>query len=338
MKAAIVEGKGVLRIRDIPVPQAGDYEALCHILYGAICAGTDTHIVDGVFPWIGKLPTVLGHESIGRVIQIGAAVRSFRVGDLVTRVGTKAAKDGSFSVTWGGFAEYGVAEDHVAMQTDGVPLAQPWSAGIHQVVPADISPAAAPMIITWRETLSYVTRMGLPQARSVLVIGSGGNGLAFIAHAKHLGVARIACIGAGTRAATTCRAGATEYYDYRTAGPAGDFDFIIDAVGKTGSLDKYLPLLAPGGTLGLYGLDDIGNCPVNPSRARGSFTFYNGGYSEAEAHERVIALIRSGQLDARLWFDLDRPYRLAHIHDAFAAIRQRQTIKALIQMPDPPAV
>ena len=51
MKAAIVEKPDVLVVRDVPMPEMGDYFALCEILWGATCSGTDMHIIEGRFPF-----------------------------------------------------------------------------------------------------------------------------------------------------------------------------------------------------------------------------------------------------------------------------------------------
>jgi len=110
MKAAVIHGPADLRVREVPEPTPGDYEVLCELLYGATCTGTDSHIIGGNFPWIGRLPTILGHESVGRAVKLGAKVRHFRLGDLITRVGTPPV--GDCSVTWGGFTEFGLARDH----------------------------------------------------------------------------------------------------------------------------------------------------------------------------------------------------------------------------------
>ena len=118
MKAAIVEKPGVLTVKDIPVPEVGAYDALCVLLYGATCTGTDQHLIAGRFPWPVRYPTILGHESVGRVVEVGAKVRYFEVGALITRVGAPPA--GGYSVNWGGFAEYGIAKDHRVMREDGV--------------------------------------------------------------------------------------------------------------------------------------------------------------------------------------------------------------------------
>lgn len=340
MKAAIVEEPGRLVVKEIPRPQVGDYDVLCRLLYGATCTGTDQHLIAGRFPWPVQYPTVLGHESVGRVIEVGPQVRHFAVGDLVSRVGAPPASDGAYHVNWGGFAEYGIAKDHWAMRADGLPPAAWQSYRVNQVIPDDVDPKAATMIITWRETLSYLTRMGVAAGATVLIVGSGGNGLAFAAHAAAAGAAAVVVIGNRSRRAAAEAVGATAYIDYK-AGDVGDqllarhsagFDAIIDAVGQADSANEVLPHLKRGGTLGIYGVDDYHAAAIQPLRARGSFSFYNGGYDEAETHHAVLERIRDGRLDAGVWLDFDRIFPLEEIHSAFDAVRARRSVKALVQL------
>ena len=340
MKVAMVEKANVLLVREVPDPEVGDYDALCKMLYGATCAGTDQHILAGRFPGPVSYPTILGHESVGRVIEVGKCVRHFNKGDLMTRVGALPSPKGDFDATWGGFAEYGIARDHAAMREDGKPREEWDGFRVNQVVPEGIPPADATLIITWRETLSYLTRAGLSSGMRLLVLGSGASGLAFVAHAANMGASRIAMVGSPLRKIIALKAGATDFFDYKLSNlaervsnvcPAG-FDFIIDAVGKKGNLDKFLPVLKPRGSVGIYGLDDYGSCALTPTRARGTFTFLNTGYDEEETHDRVVGLIQAGKLDAGLWLDTDRPFPLSEINAAFTAVKNRKVIKALIQL------
>ncbi len=340
MKAAFVMEPGLIDVRETPAPTLGPYDALCEMLWGATCTGTDGHLIHGRFPWPVRYPTVIGHESVGRVGQVGAKVRHLRVGDLVSRVGLPAPVDGSFDVNWGGFSELGIARDWMAMRDDGLPEAQWRGHSINQVIPPDIDPASATMVVTWRETLSTITRMGLGHGASALVIGSGGNGLAFAAHARHMGAETVAMVGSAGRV-ITCRAtgadlalaySAPDTHDRLRQARPGGFDFVIDAVGKSGVANAYLPHVAAGGMVTIYGVDDFGKCLLNPTRARGTFTFYQGGYEEAETHHRVIDLMRSGDLDASVWLNLAHPYALADIAHAFADLEERKHVKALIRL------
>jgi len=358
VKAAIVEGPDRLAVRDIPEPVPGDYQALCELLYGATCSGTDSHIIEGNFPWISPYPTVLGHESVGRVVKLGPKVRHLRPGDLVPRVGTTPV--GGASVTWGGFAEFGIATDFRAAQEDGAPPSVWGGCRMQRALPPGTDPAAATMFITWRETLSYANRISIssptvggaslpreatvggtsPSRDTILIIGSGGNALAYIAHARNAGCPVRVMIGSPGREAVALKAGATAFLSYKADDvreaalglcPDG-FDLVIDAVGKVGLADLGLSLLRPGGTIGIYGIDDYGKCTLDPGRSQGTFTCFNGGYDEAETHDQVAALFQVGRLDASLWLDLTHPFALGEIAEAFEAVRQRRVVKALVRL------
>ncbi len=333
MKAAVVERPGVLLVRDLPDPVPGDYDALCRLEYGATCTGTDSHLIAGAFPFPIDYPAILGHESVGRVVAVGRKVRSFRIGDLVTRVGAPPAA--GVGICWGGFASMGIAKDHWAMAADGRPETEWTGHRVNQVVPASVDPRTAPMFTTWRETLSYLTRMGVGAGSSVLVIGSGGNGLSFARHAKLLG-AGAWMVGAARLERTALGLGLDGFRDHRSDAVVkdlpGGFTHVIDAVGRAGQADRFLPLLSPGGRIGVYGLDDFASVSLSPRLARGSFTVWNGGYDEAETHQRVSELVLQGKLDPSAWYDPARPCPLPRIADAFADLKQRKAVKILIAL------
>lgn len=341
MKAALVEKFGSIVVREVEDPKMGDYDALCELLYGATCTGTDSHIIEGCFPWIGKLPTVPGHESVGRVVAVGKKVRNFKVGDLVTRAGTPPSADGKFSVTWGGFAQLGLAKDHWAMCADGRP-GEEWNNGMitaNQIVPAAVDARVAPMFTTWRETLSLVKRLGIGPGATVLIAGSGGNGLAMAAHAANLG-ATVAMVGSPRREKCSRAAGVKTYVDYgskewsdavQQAAPGG-FDFVLDALGRRGLVDSLLGCLKPGGKICIYGIDDFGKIAINPGFARGAFVYCPAAYSEAETHQDVSDFVLQGKLNADLWYDVAKPYPLADIAAAFEDVKKSAKPKMLIKL------
>lgn len=335
MKAAVVEKYGTITICDLPEPTMGDYTALCELLYGATCTGTDTHLVEGHAPftsWV-KLPFILGHESVGRVVKLGSKVRNFKIGDLVTRVGAPA--ENGMNVGWGGFAEMGLAYDHWAMAADGLPSsAWTWNR-VNQIVPSGIDPKVAPMFITWRETLSALLRLGVTAGNSLLVAGSGGNGLAFAVQARNLGASCVAMVGSSrvaVKAPVDCYLdyNKPDYTEVLKQAQTDGFDFIIDSVGKAGMADCLLPSLKAGGRYMTYGLDDCGAITFNASLARGAFTVMPCSYDESETHKLVCDAILTGKLDASLWYDTAAPYPLTQINEAFAAVRNRKNIKSLV--------
>ncbi len=80
MKAARLEA-GVLHIRELPVPEPGDEEALVQIRAAGVCH-SDLHMARG--DWFGPMSGGVGHEAIGIVKALGpGAERHVAVGDRV---------------------------------------------------------------------------------------------------------------------------------------------------------------------------------------------------------------------------------------------------------------
>jgi len=88
MKAITVEPKkpGTARYEDIPEPDKQDGSVLVEAVAVGVC-GTDVEIVEGKYGWAppGKTRLVLGHESLGRVIDPGPAA-GLKKGDLVVGI------------------------------------------------------------------------------------------------------------------------------------------------------------------------------------------------------------------------------------------------------------
>ena len=86
MKAvAVVPGKKELRLVDHPLPQiSSEKQIKVKTLDVGIC-GTDREICTFVYgePPSGDDHLVLGHESLGRIVEVGSGVTRFKVGDLV---------------------------------------------------------------------------------------------------------------------------------------------------------------------------------------------------------------------------------------------------------------
>jgi threonine dehydrogenase-like Zn-dependent dehydrogenase len=196
------------------------------------------------------------------------------------------------------------------------------------------------MFTTWRETLSYSRRMGIVSGARVVVIGSGGNGLAFAAHAHNLGAERVVMVGSARATALALRAGVTDYFEYGApdvqerlrAAVGRTVDYAIDAVGKHSSGDLVLPLLRDDAVLGVYGIDDYGAISLHISRAAGSFRLSSRGYDEAETHQEVTDYYLQGKLDATLWFGGTGVWDLGSIGAAFDAVRARKSPKALVRL------
>jgi D-arabinose 1-dehydrogenase-like Zn-dependent alcohol dehydrogenase len=86
MKAVVVEDANRVCVREVPdPPKPGPYQALTRNVCASICNATDLKIAHRKLYFVTDYPTILGHEGVGRVIEVGRNARSFRVGDLVSR-------------------------------------------------------------------------------------------------------------------------------------------------------------------------------------------------------------------------------------------------------------
>ncbi len=82
MKAVVFHSIGEIGLEDVPEPKIQEpTDAVVRITRSAIC-GTDLHMIRGTMP--SMIPgTILGHEGVGVVEEIGHNVRNLKVGDRV---------------------------------------------------------------------------------------------------------------------------------------------------------------------------------------------------------------------------------------------------------------
>ncbi len=102
MKAVVWHGVGDIRLEDVPEPKIEKpTDAIVRLTSTAIC-GTDLHMVRGTMTGM-KPGTILGHEGVGIVEELGEDVRNLTVGDRVVIPSTIACgycvycRDGYYS-------------------------------------------------------------------------------------------------------------------------------------------------------------------------------------------------------------------------------------------------
>ena len=120
MKAVIVEQPGSIVIRETELPKPGPYDALVHMGAGCLCNSTDGKLISGHFPGLTDYPIILGHEGIGKVVEVGSKVRVFREGQRVIGALNLNPVEKGLKSGWGTFAEYALVSDHQAMIEDGM--------------------------------------------------------------------------------------------------------------------------------------------------------------------------------------------------------------------------
>ncbi|MCX7944098.1 MAG: zinc-dependent alcohol dehydrogenase family protein [Deltaproteobacteria bacterium] len=82
MMAMMLEKQGnPLILKDIDIPHINDKEVLVKVIACGVCR-TDLHIIDGELT-NPKLPLVMGHQIVGKLVKKGKGVRDFEVDDLI---------------------------------------------------------------------------------------------------------------------------------------------------------------------------------------------------------------------------------------------------------------
>jgi NADPH2:quinone reductase len=236
MRGWVSTGPGLelLRLGELACPSAEPGKAVVRVEAAALNF-SDLLMIDDSYQIRPPRPFVAGQEIAGTVVST-ASHSALAIGERV------AGK-----VEWGGFAEYALLREDMAMR-----------------IPAGVSAscaAALPVVYT-TAMVALTESTAIKTGETVLVLAAaGGVGLASVQVAKHLGACVIAAAGGPQKCALVLAHGADEAIDYGreqwkqgVAAITGDrgVDVIVDPVG--GDIARQaLRLLAWGGRLLIVG-------------------------------------------------------------------------------------
>jgi threonine dehydrogenase-like Zn-dependent dehydrogenase len=346
MLAGIVDRFGQVHAQEAPMPKIGEYDALVKIAACAFCNGTDRHIIEGTFPFISPLPVILGHESVGQVVEVGAKVRNYKPRDWVFRpMAVYSDIPNAPNINWGGFAEYGVASDGRAISEDnaGRPLAGSWP--MQQIIPEEIDPAEATVLITVKETLSSLRIAGLTAGQSLLIFGSGPVGMSFALCGKMLGASPVVLVGRrDERLKQTLDFGVDAVINNskadvvqraRELSRGAGFDLVIEAIGNYDLINVAVKTVARRGTVGLYGVppvsrDEFQQFPLDCRGTPGNWSLNFLNPDEPSTHEIVCGWAKHGLLPVKRFITHTMP--LKEIHRAYELVKEGNAIKVVLVM------
>jgi 2-desacetyl-2-hydroxyethyl bacteriochlorophyllide A dehydrogenase len=346
MLAVAVISPGRVEIVDIPKPSPGPYTAVVKNAAAYICNATDRKLVAGHFPGIGpeKYPLLLGHESVGTVVETGGKVTSFKTGDRVIGSLLLAPTSSRYTSGWGGNCEYVIAIDHAAMVADGVAdEAHGWVevAHIMKKVPQDIPLEAAALLCTWREVYAGFGDFQLKKGNSILIFGAGPVGLSFCRMAKLLGLGWVGVADPiPLKREKAALLGADETFTPDSADVKDltrrrgvPLDAVIDAVGSERIINTGLPLIRMGGSLCVYGV--VGSPSITVAKDTGPYNFnlfvhqWPTRTAEAAAQAPLIEWIWAGLLSHNDFLTAEYPIREAA--QAMKATEEPGAIKTLLR-------
>ena len=344
MKAVAVVDVGKVEFVDVPMPAIREYEGLVKITACGLCNGTDLKTIDGTLGNVREqYPYVLGHEAVGVVVEVGTAVRSFAVGDIVTDP-VPAIESDLYRAGCAGFCEYGVVQDGAVMAERGLPRAayRPL-AGRAAVVEMQMAPEDAVMLVTFKETLSALGNFGLTPGTSVVLFGDGPNGLALAAFARLLGAEFVAMAGHWDDRLRRARDAAcvdltvnTRTEDLTTVFAGRTFDLVVDAVGSIDVIRQGFGLLKRCGKLAVFGVlkNTGGDLSIRAIPNGAALQVLSWPVGANEVHNRVLEMVRSGDVvPGRFYSHIDS---WENIEEAIRLVRSREAFKAILRIADAP--
>ncbi|WP_280399957.1 NAD(P)-dependent alcohol dehydrogenase [Nocardia carnea] len=238
--------------------------------------------------------SVWGTEFAGRVVATGSEVSEFAVDDRVF-----------------GYCEgkFGAHAQYIAVAADS---------GVARIPAGVTYPVAAAATEGAHYALSFVERAQLADAERVLVNGAtGGIGSAAVQILKSSGVEVTAVCG-GDHLDLVRGLGADRVIDYTTTDfteSAGDYDAVLDAVGKS-TFRRCRPLLRPGG---IYASSELGPWCQNlflalwTRRRSGPKVVFPAPLEGRGIVLRIAGLLENGQFRPVI----DRHYPLDRIAEAY---------------------
>jgi len=329
-KAAVLTKINEIVLEDRPVPQPGEHDVLIAVKSVGIC-GSDVHYwTHGeIGPFVLKAPMILGHESSGQVVQVGAKVKHLKVGDRITmepgypcrrcnhcKVGrynlcvdmifwATPPYDGSLSNYVTHPADFCFKlPDHVSY--DEAALCEPLSVGVHAVSRANVGVGS-----------------------NVLITGAGPIGLVSLLAARGAGAGHVIVTDVRPeRLAVAKEMGADFVIDVskfseaevlqQLATMVPEIDVTIECSGATPSICLGIKGTRSGGVLVLVGLGaaevkiPLVEAAVREVDIRGVFRYAN-------SYPKALALIASGKLNLKPL--ITHHYKLEEVIEAFTVAK-----------------
>jgi len=310
VKAAVVHGKDDIRIEEYPTPHAAPGEMVVKTIASGICATDVKTLLGQGLP--KELPTILGHEVVGTVTELGAGVEGFSLGDRVAVYPIAVCgecyycKQGRHNLCMkefglghgieGGFAEYvripaqiiragGIVKLPDSLSFEKAVLAEPLSCGVATLRANRVKPGD-----------------------TVVIVGAGPMGLIHLKLSKWAGATVIMADLLDRRLNTAEEMGADhcinvgknnllEEVHKLTEGQGANV--VITSLGIPKVIEESLPLVRNGGTFNIFGGPPAGQpITLDPRWVHYSEIVITGSFAATPADfKKALDLIGSGKIE-----------------------------------------
>ena len=254
-----------LWLEDVPIPEIGIDDVLVKVLRTGIC-GTDLHIYnwDGWAQKTIQVPTVIGHEFVGEVAEVGSNVPDLKPGDVVS---------GEGHVVCGKCRNCMAGRRHLCEKTQGIGVNRAGAFAQYVALPQaniwrhaadldrDVEAIFDPFGNAVHTALSFDVL-----GEDVLITGAGPIGLMAAAVARHAGARHVVITDVNAdRLSIAKKMGATVALDVHRTSIAEiqvqldmkeGFDVGLEMSGNPSAFNDMLSNMCHGGKIALLGLFD----------------------------------------------------------------------------------
>ncbi|GGD25410.1 zinc-dependent alcohol dehydrogenase family protein [Nocardioides daphniae] len=337
MRATTIHGVRDVRFTEVPDAAVTEpTDAVVKVLAGCVC-GSDLWSYRGENDI--NVGATIGHECIGEVVEVGAEVHDFRVGDHVVvpfchsdNTCPHCLAGFHSACVHGGFTVSGQGEYARVTHADGSLVRV--EGGITASNRAALLTLSDVMPTGWHAAVSAGVRPG----STVVVVGDGAVGLCGVLAASTMGAETIIAMSRHeSRQAIARIFGATHVVAERgkeanavvkeiTSGVGADA--VLECVGTDGAIQTAFSVARPGSTVGFVGVPHGVELPVR--RMFQKNVGLRGGMAPVRAYlPDLLRRVEAGEIDPSPVFDLTLP--MDQVSEAYAAMDERRATKVLLE-------
>jgi L-iditol 2-dehydrogenase len=345
MKAAIFHGPNELRLEEVKTPEINEHEILVRVNASAVC-GTDVRIFEGKKTKGVRTPSVIGHELVGTIEEVGAQVKDFFTGDRVGVMPVIPCRKCYYCLNGrenvcanrtaigyeydGGFAEY------VKIPATAI------EAGNLVKIPDHISFEQAVVTEPLACCINGQRKANVKMGDVVVVIGGGPIGLMHVQLAKIAGAKSVIlsepidhrrekALLAGANFAVNPMQESLHDIVLSVSDGLGA-DVVIMAIGVPSLVNSSVNLLKKGGTLNLFaGFTNGVFSEIDPNVIHYNEVNVNGTSALTRAdYHKSLSLIASGQINTEVLTTTG--YTLDDIEQAILDVRNGNGMKSVITL------
>ena len=343
MRALIYDGPGQKHLGQREAPRIADVgDAIVRVTHTTIC-GTDLHILKGDVPTCAP-GRILGHEGVGVVEAVGAAVANFKPGDhvlisCITACGRcDYCRRGIYSHCTSGGWILGNAIDGTQAEYVRIPHAD---TSLYLVPPGTDEEA----LVMLSDILPTGFECGVLNGKvapgsTVAIVGAGPIGLATLLTAQFYSPGQLIMIDIdANRLAIAEKFGATRTIDSRTEDPVAavkaltgglGVDTAIEAVGIPATFELCQDLVAPGGVIANIGVHGK-KADLHLERLWAHNITITTRLVDTATTAMLLKTVASGKIDAKKLvthrFTLDA---IMEAYEVFGRAAETQALKVLI--------